>query len=84
MNPIPDEGKVVKNQKGERVAVYTDETGKAITLSAVCPHMGCIVTWNRKDKTWDCPCHGSRFDKTGKVLSGPAEKDLPIKETGKK
>jgi nitrite reductase/ring-hydroxylating ferredoxin subunit len=66
-----DEGKII-NQKDEQIAVYKDTTGKVTAVSAVCTHMGCIVGWNGKDKTWDCPCHGSRFDKTGKVITGPA------------
>jgi Rieske Fe-S protein len=73
-----NEGKVI-NQNGENIAVYKDETGKVTTLSAVCTHMGCIVGWNDKEKTWDCPCHGSRYDKVGKVINGPAVKDLPKK-----
>ena len=73
------EGKVI-DQNGEKLAVYKDEEGKVITLSAVCPHAGCIVGWNSQEKTWDCPCHGSRFAKDGKVMNGPAVKDLPIKE----
>ena len=73
-----NEGKVV-DQNGEKIAVYKDETGKIITLSAVCTHMGCTVDWNNEEKTWDCPCHGSRYDKEGKVFNGPAVKDLPKK-----
>jgi glycine/D-amino acid oxidase-like deaminating enzyme/nitrite reductase/ring-hydroxylating ferredoxin subunit len=58
------------------VAVYRDEQGKLHERSAVCNHLGCIVHWNFAEKTWDCPCHGSRFDRFGKVINGPANKDL--------
>ncbi len=77
-----EEGKII-NQQGEQIAVYKDTTGKITAVSAVCTHMGCIVGWNGKEKTWDCPCHGSRFDKAGKVIAGPAVKDLPKKELDK-
>ena len=59
-----------------KVAVYRDADGKLHALSAVCPHLGCLVQWNDAEKTWDCPCHGSRFDKRGKVVNGPANSDL--------
>jgi Rieske Fe-S protein len=55
-----------------KIAVSRDATGVSHQMSAVCPHLGCIVDWNRTEKTWDCPCHGSRFDSSGKVLNGPA------------
>lgn len=61
---------------GKRRALYVDEHGKKTALSPVCPHMGCIVHWNNAEKTWDCPCHGSRFTATGAVMAGPAESDL--------
>jgi len=65
---------------GKKQAVYVDEHGKKTVLSAVCPHMGCIVRWNEAEKTWDCPCHGSRFRATGEVITGPAETNLePVK-----
>lgn len=60
-----------------KVAVYRDEQGHATKLSAVCPHLQCIVHWNGAEKTWDCPCHGSRFQKDGTVIYGPANSDLP-------
>jgi Rieske Fe-S protein len=59
-----------------KVAVYRDEDGKAHEMSAVCPHLGCIVHWNDAEHTWDCPCHGSRFDKLGKVINGPSNVGL--------
>jgi len=60
----------------EKIAVYKDETGQCHELSAICPHLGCIVDWNDTEKTWDCPCHGSRFSALGKVVNGPANTDL--------
>jgi Rieske Fe-S protein len=63
-----------------KVAVYRDGNGKAHEMSAVCPHLGCIVHWNTAESTWDCPCHGSRFDKLGKVINGPSNVDLPPAE----
>jgi glycine/D-amino acid oxidase-like deaminating enzyme/nitrite reductase/ring-hydroxylating ferredoxin subunit len=60
----------------KKVAVYVDERGRAHELSAKCPHLGCVVAWNRAEKSWDCPCHGSRFDAHGRVLMGPAVRDL--------
>ena len=60
-----------------KVAVYKDPTGALHERSAICPHLGCIVQWNPAEKTWDCPCHGSRFDKFGDVINGPANTGLP-------
>jgi glycine/D-amino acid oxidase-like deaminating enzyme/nitrite reductase/ring-hydroxylating ferredoxin subunit len=65
------QGKIVKLD-GKKVAVARDETGAVHAVSAVCPHMGCQVHWNVTERTWDCPCHGSRFLPTGEVLNGPA------------
>ncbi|QQG44844.1 MAG: FAD-dependent oxidoreductase [Candidatus Roizmanbacteria bacterium] len=79
MDLKPNEGKIVE-ENGEKLAVYKDESGKVTAVSAICTHMGCTVGWNNKDKTWDCPCHGSRYDKTGKVIHGPAVKNLSKKE----
>jgi nitrite reductase/ring-hydroxylating ferredoxin subunit len=65
-----------------KVALYRDEHGTMHECSAVCPHLGCIVEWNGVEKTWDCPCHGSRFDGYGQVINGPAASDLtPVEET---
>jgi glycine/D-amino acid oxidase-like deaminating enzyme/nitrite reductase/ring-hydroxylating ferredoxin subunit len=59
-----------------KVAAYRDENGMLHEFSAVCPHLKCIVHWNGSEKSWDCPCHGSRFDALGHVLNGPAVSDL--------
>jgi len=68
----PGEGALVR--RGLRqIAAYRDETGRLHQHSAVCTHLGCIVTWNGTENSWDCPCHGSRFDRLdGRVLNGPA------------
>jgi glycine/D-amino acid oxidase-like deaminating enzyme/nitrite reductase/ring-hydroxylating ferredoxin subunit len=69
------EGAVI--QRGTRkIAAYCDAEGKVTECSAVCPHLGCIVQWNSAERSFDCPCHGSRFSGEGKVLSGPAIRDL--------
>jgi glycine/D-amino acid oxidase-like deaminating enzyme/nitrite reductase/ring-hydroxylating ferredoxin subunit len=68
----PGEGRVVATAQG-RLALYKDETGDVHALSSACTHMGCVVQWNGAEKSWDCPCHGSRFDAIdGHVLHGPA------------
>ncbi|GGG30290.1 FAD-dependent oxidoreductase [Hymenobacter glacieicola] len=59
-----------------KVAVYKDPQGQVHECSAVCPHLHCIVHWNGLEKSWDCPCHGSRFDAYGKLMAGPANSDL--------
>jgi glycine/D-amino acid oxidase-like deaminating enzyme/nitrite reductase/ring-hydroxylating ferredoxin subunit len=71
-----DSGAVVR-RGALKVAVYRDATGALHERSAVCTHLGCIVQWNPVEKTWDCPCHGSRFDKFGEVINGPANAGLP-------
>ena len=60
----------------KKVAVYRDRDGTVHARSAVCPHLGCVVAWNSAERTWDCPCHGSRFDRYGRVITGPANVDL--------
>jgi glycine/D-amino acid oxidase-like deaminating enzyme/nitrite reductase/ring-hydroxylating ferredoxin subunit len=67
----PGEGAVIGRGRG-KVAVYKDERGEVHGLSAVCTHLYGIVNWNTTERTWDCPCHGSRFDPYGKVVNGPA------------
>jgi glycine/D-amino acid oxidase-like deaminating enzyme/nitrite reductase/ring-hydroxylating ferredoxin subunit len=72
----PGEGKTVR-VNGERLAVYRDEGGNLTAVSPVCTHLGCHVKFNPAEKTWDCPCHGSRFASDGEVLNGPAVRGLP-------
>jgi Rieske Fe-S protein len=68
----------------KKIALYRDEIGTVHRFSAVCPHKGCIVEWNALEKTFDCPCHGSRFDYEGKVVNGPAKEHLaPLKAESK-
>jgi glycine/D-amino acid oxidase-like deaminating enzyme/nitrite reductase/ring-hydroxylating ferredoxin subunit len=71
----PGTGKVVEFD-GEKIAAYRDEKGNVHALSPVCTHAKCIVNWNSEEKSWDCPCHGARYDIDGRVLTGPATKDL--------
>jgi glycine/D-amino acid oxidase-like deaminating enzyme/nitrite reductase/ring-hydroxylating ferredoxin subunit len=65
----------------KKLAVYKDESGATHKCSAICTHLGCIVSWNDVEKTWDCPCHGARYDPMGKVVMGPAVADLsPVQQ----
>jgi len=68
---MPGSGAVLRRGV-HKVALYRDEAGVLHQMSARCPHLGCAVRWNALDATWDCPCHGSRFDARGEVLNGPA------------
>lgn len=75
----PGTGAVVTLGK-KRIAAYRDEAGELHQCSAICTHLYCIVNWNSAEKSWDCPCHGSRFDPYGKVMNGPAIVGLnPVK-----
>lgn len=71
----PGEGAIMRDGVS-KIAVRRDEKGNVHKLSAVCPHLGCIVAWNSTAQTWDCPCHGSRFSAEGRVYQGPANSDL--------
>jgi Rieske Fe-S protein len=75
----PGSGAVVRRGLG-KVAIYRDDEGLLHARSAVCPHLGGIVEWNDAEKTWDCPCHGSRFDRFGRVVNGPSNRDLAAVE----
>jgi glycine/D-amino acid oxidase-like deaminating enzyme/nitrite reductase/ring-hydroxylating ferredoxin subunit len=70
------EGRIIEH-RGQTVAAYRDDDGVLSVRSATCTHMGCMVGWNEAERTWDCPCHGSRFTSSGDVISGPAESPLP-------
>jgi nitrite reductase/ring-hydroxylating ferredoxin subunit len=72
----PGDGTVIETA-GTSTAYYRDQAGGIQAVSAICTHLGCTVGFNRGDRTWDCPCHGSRFDVDGKVIQGPATEDLP-------
>jgi glycine/D-amino acid oxidase-like deaminating enzyme/nitrite reductase/ring-hydroxylating ferredoxin subunit len=69
--------------KGRKRAFYRDETGALHVLSPVCEHLRCIVAWNPAERTWDCPCHGSRYAGDGRVIQGPTVKDLKRIEEGR-
>ncbi|RJR32111.1 FAD-dependent oxidoreductase [Candidatus Parcubacteria bacterium] len=73
---LPFNSGTVINEDNKKIAVYKDKNGRVQKMSAVCTHLGCIVAWNGIDKTWDCPCHGSKFYKNGEVKNGPANKPL--------
>ena len=71
----PGEGAIIRRGL-KKIAAYRDDAGTLHERSAVCVHLGCIVDWNSKEKTWDCPCHGSRYDARGTVFQGPANSNL--------
>jgi glycine/D-amino acid oxidase-like deaminating enzyme/nitrite reductase/ring-hydroxylating ferredoxin subunit len=75
----PGEARLVKYE-GESIALYKDDNGKLHALDPVCPHAKCMVDWNSAEKSWDCPCHGSRFSYDGELLTGPSSRGLEIIE----
>ena len=68
-------GGVIERGK-QKIAVWKEDDGTPHALSAACTHLGCTVTWNNADRTWDCPCHGSMFTREGDVIHGPATEPL--------
>ncbi|HEX2751253.1 MAG TPA: FAD-dependent oxidoreductase [Verrucomicrobiales bacterium] len=72
---LPGEGAIIR-EGVHKTAVFRDEDGTLYRLSPVCPHLKGIVRWNAAEQTWDCPCHGARFDARGRVICGPANSDL--------
>jgi len=73
---IPNDSGITFRDGTQMMAAYKEASGNLVYISAVCPHLGGIVNWNNAEKSWDCPCHGSRFDCKGKVIEGPAFTDL--------
>ena len=70
----------VVESRGEKLGVYKDDGGEVFCVSVRCPHLGCQLEWNPDEKSWDCPCHGSRFDYRGRLLDGPAQRDADVPE----
>jgi nitrite reductase/ring-hydroxylating ferredoxin subunit len=69
------EARAVRDGLG-KAGAFRDERGTLHAVSLRCTHLGCLLRWNAAERSWDCPCHGSRFDPDGKVLEGPATKPL--------
>ena len=70
-----DSGSIIEINK-QKIGIYKNPNGKIYAVKPICTHLGCLLSWNDVDKTWDCPCHGSRFDYKGKNLYDPAFRDL--------
>lgn len=77
-----EEGKIIELE-GKKIGVYKDETGQVFAIKPVCTHLGCELSWNNLEKTWDCPCHGSRFDIEGNVIEGPANYSIHVDSKNK-
>jgi nitrite reductase/ring-hydroxylating ferredoxin subunit len=71
----PGQGALIR-VRGRKTAVYRDDEGAVHALSPVCRHLYCLVDWNPAERSWDCPCHGSRYDGTGRAIQGPTTEDL--------
>jgi len=82
LKPLPSDIDIQKGEareveiEGDRIGIYRDETGRIHTVDTTCTHMGCELKWNDAERTWDCPCHGSRFTYEGKIVEGPAINEL--------
>ena len=68
----PGHGGIIRHA-GKKLGAYKDQEGQVYLVSVRCPHLGCQLSWNPDEKSWDCPCHGSRFDYLGRLLDGPAQ-----------
>ena len=80
VDELPPDEATITRIRGKRTGVYKDQDSKLHIVDTTCTHMGCEVEWNSGDRTWDCPCHGSRFSYTGDVIEGPAKKPLASRE----
>ena len=69
------------NWNGQQIGAYKDDSGNVHAVDTTCTHLGCSVNWNSSEKSWDCPCHGSRFTIKGEILEGPAMKPLEVIKT---
>ena len=76
IDDIKNETGGIIEKNGEKIGIYKDIEGKIHAVKPICTHLGCLLNWNAADKTWDCPCHASRFDYTGKNIYNPAVKNL--------
>lgn len=77
-----NEGKIIETN-GVKLGVYKDDSNKIYAIKPICTHLGCELSWNNLEKTWDCPCHGSRFSYDGKSLYDPSIKDIDLIEIEK-
>ena len=77
---LPEQGLIIQKNPDDPIAVYKDRDGTLHTFSAKCTHMGCTVIWNSLEKSFDCPCHGSRFYNNGQVINAPANNPLSPKK----
>ncbi len=77
----PGQGAVIR-WCGKKRGAYRDESGAVYLVSTRCPHLGCQLEWNPDELSWDCPCHGSRFDRYGRLISGPAQEDIAPRPSG--
>ena len=71
-----EQNELLNRELSHRIKNIFSIIGGLVALSAVCTHLGCIVHWNQSERSWDCPCHGSRFDRLGHMLNGPATTGL--------
>lgn len=73
------EGRII-NFENRDIGLFKDDTGQLFAVDPVCKHAGCVVQWNSTERSWDCPCHGARYDPSGYLLTGPATAGLPVYE----